>query len=170
MSQFTVSVFNIKTYLIDFLLGQYQDYVSDGKLTASLNIYPGQCIHELLAPQPEKIINGFNEEGTELVIILPFYEKVDVRTRNYLSLNSQNIFKKRMRLHFKATLVNYVQEALRSDIDFLDAVDRFMELKKINSEHITRNALIKDFYRFRKKENNDPFLDFSKKKHYMNSV
>lgn len=169
MSEFTVTVTNIKPYLVDFLLGQYPDYVEFGKLTASLNIYPGKLIHELLAPQPQNYeVANKNTEGME--IILPYYNDLNVRSRNYLSINSQRIFCKKIRAHFTARLVEYIQDAMRSGIDFIDAVDRFMEIKSINPENITRNALIKDFYRFRKKENNDNFLNFSKKKHYLNTV
>ena len=142
MSPFTVSVYNIKAYLVDFLLGQYEDYVEDDKLIASLNIYPGQCIVELLSPQPKNEEKQVILNEPSICLILPYYEKVNVLSRNFLSFNAQTIFKKRMRAHFKATLINFIEEAIRGDIDFVDAIDRFMEMKKINPDHITKNALI----------------------------
>lgn len=171
MSPFTIAISNIKPYLVDFLLGQYSNFVKDRMLIASLKIYPGQCIIELLStPPPNPIINSDENSPSTLIISLPYYDQLNVRGRNYLSKNAQNIFKKRMQRHYYSILVNYIEKAKIGKIDFIDAVDRFMEIKKINPDNISRNSIIKQYYRFREKENGDNYLNFSKKKHYLECV
>lgn len=170
MSPFSITITNIKPYLVDFLLGQYAEYVEKGKLVASLNIYPGQIIHELLMPPPPGNKITLPEGGNSITFILPFYERIDIRSRNYISENSQSIFRKKIRAHFKFILVDYLERAIKKNIDLVNAVDRFMEIKNINPNNITAGALLKDFYRFRQNENKDGLLNIAPKKHYLEYV
>lgn len=80
-------------------------------------------------------------QDESIAIILPFNERKDVRSYNYLSVASKKAFRREVKIDFNFEFHRFLVRNLRNGKQRLDIVNEFKELHKITEEDLKTESL-----------------------------
>lgn len=86
----------------------------------------------------------------DLVIILPYFEHLNINSHNYLSDRSQRVFAKRIKTLFDVAFVDFIDKCFLDGIDRVDAVNLFIDKYNLPDDLSHQETLLKAIYRSKK--------------------
>lgn len=137
---------NVPVYIAEYMRGRFAGF-SDSPVRLPDNADLYHVVYDLLEKRPA----GAVADRGNLELVLP-ERSVGKRpeTYNYLGVRSQRIISRQMELMMWAEAHCYIDEQKHQyGVDYKDAVIRFR--LKYGIEHLSEDAFIKNYYRWRGK-------------------
>jgi hypothetical protein len=149
-----VITIQLKPYLIDWLRSRYGKY----PLVATKTNMIGQLIKYFLERTPLDYVPLKNSISS-CDILLPYDYYINVRGSVYVPPRENKILEKIIEeifndMYFSFVTNNYLPRTQRNSLfenGVKDLTERFMEINRLNPDHISHETLIKRYQRYRKK-------------------
>jgi len=114
-------------YLVDFMYAVFQPGETHEPLFIPKRHKLNKLLSFLLVKPPEDY-NPFEKMSEPyLELIIPYFEKFNINTYNYLSRKSQRTFAKKVMDVFDIAFFEFVEPLIIDGIDKIDAVNLFIE-------------------------------------------
>jgi len=139
----------IKPHLKEYISGKFNQFSDQPvRIPNQLDLY-----HQILDLTKKRPIRCAVDTGNlEIVLPKPRSSK-HPETYNYLNIHSQKLIQRKVEIMFWIELRDYIDfEHYRNGKNYIDSVCNFMSKYGIKS--ITEDALLKNYYRYRKKVRN----------------
>ena len=136
----------IKPYLKAFLLSIYGK--NEPLFFPKKDKFNDLLAHLLSKPPSNFIPKAPSPDG--LLVIIPYFEHINIVCYNHLSQNSQVIFEQRVQARFWVTFESYIDESFRLNISISNAISLFVEKYNIPYTSVVEDMLKKAIYRSRR--------------------
>ncbi|GHU80728.1 hypothetical protein FACS1894145_7410 [Bacteroidia bacterium] len=149
----------VKPHLKEYISGKYNQF-SDEKVIFPDNLDIYHLIFNLTEKRPSNVF--FDSGNLEIALPERLCSK-QPKTYNYLGIRSQKMIERKIEQMFWADFRDYVEyEHHKNGIRYVDLVYEFMRKYDIHS--ISEDALIKNYYRWRKKVRNSEKRTYNSRK------
>ncbi len=136
-------------YLIDFLYSVYQSSNKEEALFLPKRNRLNKLLSLLLTKPPKELPESISPKA-QLHLLIPFFEKININSINYLSHRSQQIFTKQVKRMFDVEFFDFVDICLINAIDKIDAVNLFIEKYDLPDDMKFQERLLKKLQRSKK--------------------
>ncbi|MDR0681746.1 MAG: hypothetical protein LBG15_07865 [Dysgonamonadaceae bacterium] len=149
----------VKPHLKEYIVGKYNLFSDDRiRFPDNLDIY-----HTLFNLTEKRPPGCFRDDGNLEIVLPDRHWAKHPETYNYLGVRSQKIINRKLEIMFWADFREYVdyQHHINA-ISYIEAVCLF--LRRYGIQSISEDAMLKNYYRWRKKIRNADKRGYNKKK------